>query len=172
MSPELMWGRHLWPIPVLPGGGSGTISGIMAPPGSSRPPRGQVPSLPPHGLQATPAGGTGGGGHQWVPSGELSAEAPALPFLLSLRGAETGRQQHPWPRGLPLCPAGCVVAGPGPWQGPPLSQTSSRPGLCAPHLQQPPSALEGLSARGALRVGSGDPYLPARALPYGWGFVI
>lgn len=31
--------------------------------------------------------------------------------------------------------------------------------------------FRGLSARGALRAG-GDPYLPARGLPYGWGFVI
>lgn len=171
MSPELMWGRHLWPIPVLPGGGSGTISGIMAPPGSSRPPRGQVPSLPPHGLQATPAGGTGGGGHQWVPSGELSAEAPALPFLLSLRGAETGRQQHPWPRGLPVSR---WLRGGGPWAlaGPPTQPDFLEARPLRPTPAAAPLRLEGLSARGALRVGSGDPYLPARALPYGWGFVI
>ena len=39
-----------------------------------------------------------------------------------------------------------------------------------PHLRQPPAALEGLSARGALR--GAVPYLPARGLPYSWGFVI
>lgn len=51
--------------------------------------------------------------------------------------------------------------------------TSPGPGLRTPHLQQAASstALEGLSARGALRA-EWDPYLPARGLPYSWGFVI
>lgn len=101
--------------------------------------------------------------------GALSAQASALLFLPLWQGWGTGLAT---PAPLLLWPGASSSPGSLP-KGMHCPVTSPGPGRRTPHLRQAASstALEGLSARGALRA-EWDPYLPARGLPYSWGFVI
>ena len=162
-------GEVSWAAPALPRGGAQPSSGPRCSlhPGASRR---RAPSLP-HSAGPAPGGFAGqaaeGCSRQRASVGTLLVHflhrPPPRSFCLSGGGGGWLATLAPL-----LLWLGASSLPSSPPEGMHRPVTSPRPGLRTPHLQP---ALEGLSARGALRA-EWDPYLPARGLPYSWGFVI